>query len=53
MALEIDFLEAIHGTQKTIEYARTNKCGTCNGSKMKPGTSEAQCGLCGGTGFQT
>lgn len=46
-------MEAINGTQKTIQYARINKCGTCNGSKMKPGTSELQCGICGGSGFQT
>jgi molecular chaperone DnaJ len=49
--LEIEFMEAINGTSKPIQYPRINKCGTCNGSKMKPGTSELECGLCGGTGF--
>lgn len=51
--IEIDFMEAINGCQKPITYARINKCGTCNGTKMKPGTTEAQCGICDGTGFQT
>lgn len=53
VAIEIDFLEAINGCQKPITYARINKCGTCNGTKMKPGTQEADCGVCEGTGFQT
>jgi molecular chaperone DnaJ len=44
-------MEAIQGTQKHITYARTNKCGTCNGTKMKPGTSEVECGICEGSGF--
>lgn len=51
MNLEIDFMEAITGTQKTITYARTNKCSTCNGTRMKPGTTEQKCHVCEGTGF--
>lgn len=53
MALEIDFMDAVNGTSRQVSYARTNKCGTCNGTKMKPGTSEMECGICDGTGFQT
>lgn len=44
--LEIDLMEAIHGTNKAITYARTNVCGTCSGTRMKPGTTEFQCGEC-------
>jgi molecular chaperone DnaJ len=51
ISIEVDFMEAINGTQKTITYAKTNKCGTCKGSRMRPGTSEVKCGSCDGTGF--
>lgn len=32
-------MEAINGAQKTITFARTDICGTCKGSKSKPGTA--------------
>ena len=51
VSIEIDFMEAINGTQKTITYARANKCGTCNGTRRKPGTNETECGVCGGSGM--
>ena len=51
--LEIDFLEAVEGTKKTITFNRTDACPTCNGTKAKPGTSASTCGGCGGQGFQT
>eukprot|EP00347_Sterkiella_histriomuscorum_P023826 403333254 len=51
--IDIDFMEAINGAQKTIQYARTNKCGTCDGTRMKPGTKKMNCGTCGGSGFLT
>lgn len=44
--VEIDLMEAIQGTSKPISYARTNACATCNGTRMKPGTTEFQCGEC-------
>jgi molecular chaperone DnaJ len=53
MNLEIDFLEAINGSTKTLTFSRTDVCGTCKGTKSKPGTSPSSCGGCGGTGFQT
>jgi len=46
--LEIDFMEAVEGTQKTVVFNRTDVCLTCKGSKAKPGTSPVQCGSCGG-----
>jgi molecular chaperone DnaJ len=46
-------MEAIEGTQKSVSFNRTDVCGTCKGSRSKPGTSESKCGGCGGAGFQT
>lgn len=51
--LDIDFLEAVEGTKKTISFNRTDSCPTCKGTKCKPGTSPSTCGGCGGQGFQT
>ena len=51
MSLEIEFMDAINGIQKTVTLSRTDVCGTCKGSKAKPGTSASACGGCGGTGF--
>ena len=48
--MEIDFLEAVNGTQKSMTYAKVNKCETCQGTKMKPGTQEIDCVECGGSG---
>lgn len=53
MTIEIDFMDAINGCTKQITYARANKCTTCNGSKMKPGTQETECGICEGSGTNT
>ena len=53
MNMEIDFMEAVNGISKQISFGRTDVCGTCKGSKSKPGTSPAVCGGCGGQGFQT
>lgn len=36
--LEIDFMDAINGATKTIQYKRTDNCTTCKGSGAKPGT---------------
>lgn len=44
--VELDFMEAINGTQKHIAYNKTNQCGTCHGTKMRPGTEEEVCGEC-------
>ena len=49
--LEIEFLEACNGATKTVSFGRTEVCGTCHGSKAKPGTSPSTCGGCGGQGF--
>ena len=51
LGVEIDFMDAISGTQKTVSFGRTDLCGTCKGSKSKPGTGQSKCGACGGAGF--
>ncbi len=51
MSLEIDFMDAVNGATKTLTFSRTDLCGTCKGSKSKPGTSPSSCGGCGGSGF--
>jgi molecular chaperone DnaJ len=53
VSIEIDFMEAINGASKTISFSRIDVCGTCKGTKAKPGTSPSNCGSCGGSGFTT
>lgn len=53
IVVEIDFMEAINGTQKSVQFGRTDICGTCKGTRAKPGTGESKCGACAGAGFQT
>jgi molecular chaperone DnaJ len=48
--LRITFEEAVHGTEKEIEYAAAARCETCGGSGAKAGTSQVTCPQCGGRG---
>lgn len=48
--IEIPFMDAINGCQKVVNFERTSVCGTCNGSKSKPGTGPTKCSTCGGSG---
>jgi molecular chaperone DnaJ len=48
--MEIDFMESIKGSTKSIKFEKKGTCPTCNGSKSKPGTSPARCSACGGKG---
>jgi len=48
--LEINFMDAINGAQKTVSFDRISVCGTCNGSRCKPGSSPTQCSTCNGSG---
>ena len=50
ITLEIPFLEAVKGTQKRVTVDRKGVCGTCKGTKVKPGTSPSKCANCGGRG---
>jgi len=48
--LRITFAEAIHGTEKEIEFSALARCATCEGSGAKPGTTPATCPRCEGRG---
>jgi molecular chaperone DnaJ len=49
-ALELDFLEAVHGCSKEVEIARQSRCDTCGGSGAKEGTKPITCSTCNGIG---
>lgn len=48
--LEINFMDAILGLQKTVSFDRVSICTGCNGSKCKAGSGPTNCGTCGGSG---
>ncbi len=49
-ALELDFLEAVHGCQKEITVARYGTCDECSGTGAEAGSKPEACGTCGGLG---
>lgn len=49
-ALEIDFVEAVFGTQKELELQRHERCSRCRGRGMEPGTELTRCSTCNGAG---
>lgn len=51
LSLEIDFMDAVNGVNKEINYRITDTCQICQGSKCKPGTSPQKCSSCQGKGF--
>jgi molecular chaperone DnaJ len=48
--LTIDFEEAVFGTEKEIPVDTFGPCENCNGSGAEPGTREAVCPQCQGSG---
>ncbi len=48
--LKISFMEAFHGTEKTITIPKNAVCPECGGKGSKPGTSPAVCPVCQGQG---
>lgn len=48
--VEINFMEAVNGALKEINFQKTGVCQTCSGSKCKPGTTPVKCSSCGGKG---
>jgi molecular chaperone DnaJ len=48
--LEIDFEQAVTGTETKIKVPRTAPCPTCSGSGAKPGTEPETCPACRGAG---
>lgn len=48
--VQLDFLDAVFGTQKDLSVSRLEECGVCSGSGNKAGTTPSTCGTCGGQG---
>ena len=48
--LEIEFLQAASGVEKTVTVKRSETCDVCKGSGAKPGTKKKQCPDCQGRG---
>ena len=48
--LRITFEEAVHGTEKEIEFPVLARCDTCHGSGARAGTQPVTCGQCNGRG---
>lgn len=51
--VEIEFLDAINGIKKEINYRVSDVCSSCKGSKCKPGSSPSNCTSCQGKGSTT
>lgn len=47
--IQIDFMEAVFGGEKELEYSRDVECHVCSGSGSKDGKSKV-CPICGGSG---
>ncbi|MDD3236895.1 MAG: molecular chaperone DnaJ [Candidatus Gastranaerophilales bacterium] len=48
--IELDFEEAVFGTEKEIKITHLEPCASCNGSGAKAGSKPTTCKTCGGTG---
>ncbi|MBR4172496.1 MAG: molecular chaperone DnaJ [Kiritimatiellae bacterium] len=48
--MEIDFEEAMFGSQRTVELNVNDTCGACNGSGAAPGAKRTTCSTCHGSG---
>lgn len=46
----VEFLEACHGTSRTVNVTPVVNCKPCSGSGLKPGAKRSTCGSCRGTG---
>lgn len=50
MRLELSFMDAIFGTEKSIHYKRKIECQQCGGSGAQAGKTATKCNKCNGTG---
>lgn len=48
--IDLDFLEAVFGTEKTIDLQKDINCPSCQGSGAEPGSKISNCLHCGGRG---
>ncbi|MGH9077144.1 MAG: molecular chaperone DnaJ [Acidimicrobiales bacterium] len=49
-SIDLDFAEAVFGTERSIEVRLPSTCETCAGSGARPGTAPVTCATCGGAG---
>lgn len=49
--LEIDFEEAVLGSERDITIPVMEECGTCHGTGAEPGSKRERCKHCGGRGM--
>lgn len=50
MELEVDFEEALFGSERTIELTLPEQCSSCGGTGAARGSKRVQCPTCGGRG---
>ncbi len=48
--LNLEFREAVFGSEEEIQFRRSENCSTCDGSGAKPGTDKHTCSNCNGSG---
>lgn len=48
--LEVDFLEAVFGVDKSVEVPREQLCSRCGGEGAEPGSRATRCERCNGSG---
>lgn len=48
--LDLTFEEAVFGCERDIEVRKSEKCNTCEGTGVEPGSSKETCNKCHGTG---
>jgi len=48
--INLNFNEAVFGTEKDIKITKSEKCESCGGTGAKAGSSPKTCSKCGGTG---
>ena len=48
--VEIDFIDSVHGIERTIELNKQDTCSACSGSGAAHGSSPTVCRHCGGAG---
>ncbi len=48
--MEIEFLDAVFGTEKTVNVRRLEDCESCSGSGAAPGSNPVPCVTCAGVG---